>query len=208
MATIEVVPFLLKNLGSTITKAAINKLVQERRQKAIEILISKIRAGNQGKTIFDAAEVEALVPIVHRFIRAAEEGTARRNLIVLARVVAGQISSNALYPDKFLAWCDTIASLSYEELIFLGEFYKFHSESRTGSRADEALQNTRKKLAEIYKISFDTTDALASACQRTGFVVPVPIMTDRAAFKLAPKMHELMTLIGSDGQLLVDESWD
>jgi hypothetical protein len=214
MTTNILLPIVLKQLGTTVTKHAIEKLVGDRKKKAIEILIAKIRAGNQGKTIFDAAEVEALVPIVHRFIRAAEEGTARRNLNILARVVAGQISSKALYPDKFLSWCDTIASLSYEELIFLGELYQNDLALRSGPRLDEptisnqALGNTRKKLAEIYKINFDTADALASACQRTGFVVHLPIMTDRPAFKVTPKMHELMQLIGTEGQSLIDQDFE
>ncbi|MBB3409210.1 hypothetical protein FHT87_003129 [Rhizobium sp. BK316] len=96
---------------------SLRALMQKRASTARDVLLHEIRQGHAPIEFQDADEAAA---ITYRYMRAAEEGAARLNLRLLARVIVGSAEGPGLYADDFLRWADVLAGLRREEVIVLG----------------------------------------------------------------------------------------
>lgn len=146
----------------------IKRILRKRAEAAREILVDELRRGQKFKEEISEDEVAA---VIFRYMRAAEEGAARRNLRFLAAVAAGQASHDGLYADDFLRWADVIASLAPEEVVVLGVAF------RLGEKADFKIGldgsfwgECLKVLDEEHGMHAVTSDSLAASLLRTGFM--------------------------------------
>ncbi len=149
---------------------AIERVNMRRKQEALSVLEEELRLGNR---ILDISDLEGVAAIAHRFVRAAQEGTARLNLRMLAAIFAGQTVRRKIVADEFLHYADKIASLSYEELVILAKLIAFGIYS--DNVREMAKQGIYKQLIEqLVPATFEIEDdfaSIAAALQRTGFVV-------------------------------------
>jgi hypothetical protein len=161
--------------------AAVEAVMKRRRDNAREILLEELR---KGKAFVDrAASIDEWVAVLLRYSRAAQEGTARLNLRLMAKVIAGQAQAGALVADEFLRYADALGSLKREEVVLLTVL---HRKLRTCARTPSQTPNipTRFPWKEIwYQVAeelvpdfFDYEGemrASAYAAGRTGLIYPL-----------------------------------
>lgn len=160
----------------------IRRLFKKRLDAAREILLQEIHAGE--KDVWEACEVDEVVAIVYRYMRAAQEGTAQVNLRLLARIIAGQKAAKALRADDFLYYADIIASLRHEEIIIIGTMHKFYQATKVkpaphGPKepqwpmAQRVYGEVRYSLIPSVFSSEDEFSAICGALTRTGLIIAV-----------------------------------
>ena len=86
--------------------------------EAHEILLQEIKSGNR---VLDSDEEKQFVPIAYRYFKAAEEGSTRRKLKLLAKIIRDEIKDSALDFDKFSKLEAGFDGLTTDELICLAE---------------------------------------------------------------------------------------
>jgi hypothetical protein len=155
----------------------LDKLLRNRRTAAQAILREELARGT--KSLHDVPDEDAAAA-VFRYLRAAQEGTARRNLRLMAQVMANlEPKSPTLYADEFLALADTLASMRREELIVVAALYRAERTVEQRPRVlidekiiDEANHEMRANLraAGVFAAEGDIDQWLASA-MRTGLVI-------------------------------------
>ncbi|TLX11758.1 hypothetical protein [Rhizobium sp. MHM7A] len=150
---------------------ALKALLQKRAQKARDILLEEIRLGNRPITFKSADEAAA---ITYRYMRAGEEGAARTNLRLLARVIVGSAEGPGLYADDFLRWADVLAGLRREEVIVLGVMQRLNDQppnpEHAENRAFLSWRECRTILSADYGMEPQVSVAYANALLRTGLV--------------------------------------
>ncbi len=140
------------------------------------MLLKELRRGN--KTICDVDEGE-VAEIVFRYMRAAQEGTARVNLRLMAEVIAGQAAAGNLVADEFLYYADILASLRYEEVVVLATLYRTTQEAIAKHTGDNILATQAMTAASLelsQTLGFKDLDfaATAGAIMRTGLIASAP----------------------------------
>jgi hypothetical protein len=101
---IGLTPYSVGNVAGV----ALESLLKKRVVAAREILLAEIPRGD---VTLASAELEEVVAIIYRFLRSAQEGAARRNLRLLAQVIAGQSKNSAISADEFLYYANLLAGL-------------------------------------------------------------------------------------------------
>jgi hypothetical protein len=125
-------------LGNTFAES-VNRLIDGRRRKAREILMDEL---SQGQALIESvSEVDELAAIFLRYIRAAEEGTARLNLRLMAMTIRGMSHKGTLTANRFLYYTGFLATLTREEVIATATLYK--NEERSTGRDDTRKRGTR-----------------------------------------------------------------
>lgn len=109
--------------GNRFVEETIRRIFRRRAEVARNVALEEIRAG-RGILPLSAPDADEAVAIAWRYFRAAEEGTARLNLRLMASVLAGQLASGELNASKFLRWSDLIASLSEPEIVLLATLHR------------------------------------------------------------------------------------
>lgn len=144
--------------GSTIS-AAIQHVFKKRLDTAREILLEEIKDGS--KDMGDAAELEEVAAIIYRYGRAAQEGAARANLRLLAKVIARQIQISSLNANDFLYYADILSSLKAQEIQLLGIMVR--ENKTTAYCAQDVLKE--------HFIHEETIEEIFQSLLRTGLVV-------------------------------------
>lgn len=184
--------------------AAFGKLLRRRLEKARDVLLSELRDGTA--SLSDVGEVDEIAAVIFRFARAAAEGSARLNLRLMAKIIAGQAEARAIYPDQFLRYADMIASLSREEIILIATIYK-HQKTISGSVHDDEIdwKNVREAtIRDLVPTPFSTDaelNAIAFAVSRTGLIIPNPLMVGGSYHLASPLMERLNALASFDEAL-------
>lgn len=149
-------------------------LLQRRVAAARDVLLGEIRRGTKTLEFHDADEAAA---ITYRYMRAAEEGAARLNLQLLARVIVGSAEGPGLYADEFLRWADILAGLRREEVMVLGVIQRFSAAEPSALPETSPLtkfwQGCWLALHNEYGMEVGEASAHAAALVRTGLVMPV-----------------------------------
>ncbi len=104
---------------TSTASSAIDKLMKKRHNLLQEIVLSEFRQGN-----FHRADEDELISIFFRLIRDAEEGVAKNNLCLMARVINGMAEKNAVKASSFLKYANTLSGLSEDEVTVLGIMIK------------------------------------------------------------------------------------
>lgn len=162
--------------GSTAGLAisvALEAMMKHRQDAAREVLLTELRKGE--KTLHQIGEVDELAAMLFRYSRAAQEGAARLNLRLMAKVIAGQAQAGALVADEFLAWADVLASLRREEVILLAEMTRAvdAAEAAPGVAWSAATIHSTlcERLIPCVFANEGELSAAALALSRTGFVL-------------------------------------
>ncbi len=105
--------------GATLADLA-TKTVERRRRDAVQLLAEQIA---QGDVLFDEADIDPFVAIILRFARAVDEGVAKENLTLMAKVIVGLKKNKSLQDNEFSRWAATLADLTRNEIVALGKAY-------------------------------------------------------------------------------------
>lgn len=91
---------------------------------AREVLLSNIRAGD-----ISAVHEDELFSMLARFSRSVQEGVAKRNLILLARLISGMgtVEKEECKSDVFARYASMLEYLNIEELKYLSNFINYYS---------------------------------------------------------------------------------
>ncbi|MFM0059209.1 hypothetical protein PQR64_26615 [Paraburkholderia phytofirmans] len=158
------------SVAGAALSAMLERIMAKRRDTAREILLDELKT--TGRKL-DAGELEESVAILYRYARAAQEGTARLNLRLLAGVYAGQIRGRTIIADDFLYYADLLASLRRDEVILSGTLLRLSSgPDGAGGVVDPQLLQAHAIGALVPDLFETASDylAAASALQRTGLI--------------------------------------
>jgi len=149
---------------------ALKALLKRRADAAQEIILEEI---SKGSVRFSEVDADEGVAIVFRYLRAAQEGTARVNLRLMAQVMCGQAKHGPLKADDFLYYADTLASLRTDELHLIGELLGNWNRASHEQDRDERMRAATigAKEALVPKVFADASDfqACADGLRRTGY---------------------------------------
>jgi len=186
--------------GGSVLGVALSSLFRKRLEQAREILLEELRRGD--KKLTDVGEVEEAAAIIYRYGRAAQEGAARLNLRLMAKVIAGQAQIGNLVADDFLYYADMLASLRREEIILIATLHRNQTLTEQGT-LDE-LQTWTKSLEELVPLLFSSESemlAVAQGAARTGFVTSGVTFDGMSAFVPSALLEKLQGLAPFDDAL-------
>ncbi|MCX4151752.1 MULTISPECIES: hypothetical protein [Paraburkholderia] len=168
------VHFAAANLAGAAGTELLDRLLKTRREAARTIML---RALKEGSVTLCESDLEESVAVLYRYLRAAEEGAARRNLRLLAGVFAGQVSGQSIAADEFLYYADILSPLRREEVLLLGTLHRIWIEQCAASpdvskRRTGTLGALKAELIpSVFEDDSDFVSVLASLT-RTGLVSP------------------------------------
>lgn len=182
-------------VGNVLIEAV--QAVQERRQRQPrEILLEELR---QGEALIERAEeIDELAAIMLKYVRAAEEGTARLNLRMMAMIIRGMSLKRTLVASRFLYYANFLATLSREEVIAITTLYKNERRSRlkipieNDARARARADTKAELIPSIFPTERHLNGVLQSA-SRTGLVVPLSGWGS-LVYQTTPLMKEIASL--------------
>ena len=152
--------------------------------------------------IADAADRDEAAAMVFEYIEAARQGAARRNLRMLAEIMAKKLTAPPIYASEFLRWSRLLADLSPEEIITLARLHElYHDDSfDNGHGQPKDYRGLTEKLKQTLveagaaKNSLDVSSILG-ALQRTGLVVYAAGGFGGAWHLPSPRLDELLNLV-------------
>jgi hypothetical protein len=152
--------FSLCGLGipTATLSAGASSYFKKRKDMLREAILSEIRGGD-----FSRINEDDKIAIVIKLSQSAMEGVAKNNLYLMCQVIAGMEQKNSLTAPLFLRYAPMLATLSDDEIIFLGIMAKYHPLSPEKSRHE------RDKV--IRKAMGSKMEAIQSALLRTGLLV-------------------------------------
>lgn len=122
-------------LGSApIAGASLSNAFALWRQKKVnmarEVLLTHIRQGD-----IEALNQDEFFSMLTRFSRSVHEGIAKRNLILLARLISGmgKVEKSECKSETFVRYAGMLEFLGLDELKYLADFIAYYSESRNKS---------------------------------------------------------------------------
>lgn len=101
----------VKGVPTATAGAILSRVMGKRHQLLREVIAAEFRQDN-----FDRADEDEIVSICYRLIRDAEEGVAKNNLRLMARVINGMAEKNELKAPSFLRYAPILANLTEEEI--------------------------------------------------------------------------------------------
>jgi hypothetical protein len=180
--------------GGATAGAVVSDYLRRRYDKTRDLVLEELRAGRVD--VFEAASADDAIAITLRIMRAAREGTARLNLRLLAKAVAGQAQRGALVADEFLPYADILAPLSRDEIVLIATLYRHWLDVQDPSKASGGSPYERAKR-ELEKKGIFPSDthmhAVGARAQRSGLIYPLGTMATR--FEISPLMIELAKLV-------------
>jgi hypothetical protein len=154
--------------GGAVLGSALSAVMERRKEAAREILLDEIRHGSASPTTDD---IDESVSILYRYWRAAQEGTGRLNLRLLASVYAGQVRDKSIVADDFLYYADLLAALRRDEIILLGTFLRRSTNADGTSRVGhDPMTETRAEMVPRVFEAHEDYNAALGALQRTGLI--------------------------------------
>lgn len=192
--------------GGAVAGIALSKLFEKRLKTARDILTEQLRRGD--KTLNDVADLEEAVAVTYRYARAAQEGAARLNLRLMAKVIAGQAHLGNLVADDFLYYADLLASLRREEVILIATIHRHKKDfmEQTGKSDKEvALAEIWPNVeADLIPVLFEDKEnllATATAASRTGLLTVGQSYGGFGKFSTSPLMNRLGHLVDFEDAL-------
>lgn len=173
--------------GASVLGRAVNAAYDKRRVAAQEILMEAIKREGIENLQFKEGDADDLVQMIMRFSKAAEAGTARQNLKLLAQVMVGLKRNRTFEFDKFQACANLLETLTRNEILFLGRMYGFYHDN-PGKNDYRAFLDSLSETFEIRE-----AEALAAALMRTGMLLPISAMGG-TNYAPAPRLSEICEL--------------
>jgi len=180
--------------GSSMLGEALQSMLQGRHTQARDILLDELREGD--KQLTDVGQVDEAAAIIFRYARAAQEGAARLNLRLMAKVIAAQAYLGNLVADEFLYYADMLASLRREEVILIASLHQ-HRVVAPEVWADNvrAWSKAQEQLVPNVFATGEVMYAAALGAARTGLLLSgPPSIGGPSAFVSSPMMDRLERL--------------
>lgn len=142
--------------GGNSLQKLVDSALEKRRQTAREELVEELRAGFHGSTAFEQADAEPLIGIMMRYRRAAEEGSARDNLRLLAQIIAGLKKHRSLQLDSFARWSRILEEMTRDQLLVAGAAF-VHDRDRLAPQPpdEETITFWPSFIAEMKQRGFE-----------------------------------------------------
>jgi hypothetical protein len=102
--------------------------MQRRLEEARDVLFDELKHGRIDP--LNVAQEDGAVAIIYRYMLAVRDCSARRNLRLLARVIAGLGQRDRLFADDFNKYAEALSRLTRDELLVLGTLYRHKREQR------------------------------------------------------------------------------
>ena len=118
-----------------------------------------------------------------------DEGVAKENLRLLARVIKGLKKNRAVSFDSFSKWAVTLSDLTRDEILMLGFA---HQSSLASDEATAFWQSVRGAMVNA-GYSADEATAIASSLARFGLLVPSPVIGGMIYYP-SPWLKEICSL--------------
>ena len=180
---------------------AVEAVIERRREVARAILLEELRKGCVCIDDPDSA-IDEFVQIAHAYFRAADEGAARRNLILLAKIISGQANSGSFSAEDFLSWTVILSTLSKNELIVIAvvaALFDGRPPRELPSEGHTWLSYKSVCDAAIPTYSQNTADLAAAlgSLQRTGLLISSSVWGGTGYWP-SPRMRDLVDLTQLD----------
>ncbi|MEQ1714261.1 MAG: hypothetical protein ABL908_23070, partial [Hyphomicrobium sp.] len=164
------------NFAGSAIAGGIERIVRRRAEQAREVFLDQLGHGTRPPR--DPGEIDEFIAITYRYMSKAQEGAARLNLRLMARVVRSMLEGEGLYASEFLRHSEMLASLSREEVILLATRYRLRKSleksRQTAQWQDTSIVNThveKELVPRVFSTPLHLTASM-TALQRTGLVWP------------------------------------
>lgn len=153
---------------------AFGRLLQRRAAVARDILQEELARADIG--VADAADRDEAAAMVFEYTEASRQGAARRNLRMLAQVLAGSLATPPIYASEFLRWSRILSDLTAEEIIYLARLHQAYQmpefDRSDGKKEYSALSKYLQARLISEGVARDGAEVsgILGALQRTGLV--------------------------------------
>jgi hypothetical protein len=159
--------------GSTLS-LAVQRVIQRRSQAAKEIFVEQLKMGNRAP--LDVGEIDEVAAMIFRYMRAAQEGSARLNLRLMAMTINGITEQPPVYASRFLRYAEILSTLTRDEVVAIATLYRNErNQDQSSVSEDDARASARVRTREELVPSYFSTERhleyVLQAATRTGLVV-------------------------------------
>lgn len=159
--------------GSTLSMA-VQRVIQKRNQVAKEIFVEHVKMGD--RSLLDVGGIDEVAAMIFRYMRAAQEGSARLNLRLMAMTVNGIAERPPIHASKFLRYAEILSTLTRDELVAIATLYRNERTQKQDASSDEdarakARVRTREQLIPSYFSTELHLEYVLHAATRTGLVI-------------------------------------
>lgn len=195
-------PVITKALGAIISQAWA-ALQRRRLEEGREVLARRIARGKPW-----ALTEDETAAAMWTYMRAVQEGVAKRNLELLADALVTSSDEGVFLPDEFRRRTAMLADLSREEIYVIAAFIRVRSpegqdpQSDGGRKSREwsAVQEWLLRETRLFGDEHDVTAHTASLL-RTGLVVPWSGFDAATGFASSPRIDALARMVDFDAAL-------
>jgi len=196
--------FGASNFAASIGNSLLTKLFRERAEKSREIALNEMAKCKRSE--LDIASADQFVAIVYRYQRAALEGTAYLNLLILAKVMKGQTTEGSVYASEFSEFAEVVSSLKTKEIVYLGTLIRLHKAKELVKKesSDEYYDLNQSVGISITKLLVGTVHfpelrdliSCESSLQRTALIYPsLTTMDGSTIFSPTSELDRLASLV-------------
>lgn len=121
---------------------AFSSWVNKNRTVAREVILTNIRQGD-----IESMHTDEFFSMLSKFTRSVQEGLARNNLILLARLISGigRVDGQDSKAETFNQYAGMLENLTYEEIKFLSEYIKHNGRALVFENTEELKQSLQQK---------------------------------------------------------------
>jgi hypothetical protein len=156
--------------------------------------------------IADAADKDEAAAMVFEYAEAARQGSARRNLRMLAQIIAGELATPPIFASEYLRWSHILADLSRQEIIALAKLHQVHQmpdyfvgdQKQWNEIEARVLLDLQQQGVVSTKIELHS---ILGALQRTGLVVYSAGGFGGAWHLPSPRLDALLKLVDIEAAL-------
>ena len=194
---------------STLLGAAYESWLNKRAKDAHGILIAEISKGNR---FSNDIEPDLFFGLLHRYLNATKQVVARRNLRLMAQVLAGSLEQDCPFqPDKLASMAELVASLTKDEIKFLAVFWSCHVESAQSplTTIDPEITGPQRVLVSTHTLALQRLVpnifaleseffALSGSLSRTGLLITKTV-NDGVRVEVTHRLADLVKLCDIEG---------
>ncbi|WP_421695107.1 hypothetical protein [Aestuariivirga sp.] len=199
--TADALSTLMGQPPTSLAALGLSKWWRRKAEEAREILLEELKHGVRLNGDF---ETDIFYSLVFRYLNAVKQGTARRNLRLLAQMINSGISKNhELSVDEISALADTAASLSREEIALIAALWSSHANHDFPHSEEDGLVMQKATLDELVPNIFASNSevfATASMLMRTGLVT-MPSVWGGNRIDTTEKFYRLMKVCNVESVL-------
>jgi hypothetical protein len=196
----------LFGIPAATLKRAVRAFVDRRMQIASDVLLEEMRQGRVDS--LRVANEDDAIAIIHRYLLAARDGAAKRNLRLLAKVMVGLAQRDQLYAEEFNKHADLFARLTRDQIFVIGRLAPhFRGKGRDSEILAKILRDTHDQfVAEMVPAHFATKNHLRVVVwQLNGLGLAQGLPWEETMLQPSPLMDEIIDLVNFES-LLVQEN--